>query len=609
MTASPSSRKLASAVLLSCAVLATSAAGQVGPPVRLLPPQGQTQQGLEPPPPPPNFGQLPPGQLPGQLPTPMPRIEPPPRGETVPRPPPVRVDALQAPDPSNVGLLDPARGGFPLDMWRGTRRATVQALLPQLPAGAPSPAMQDLARRLLLSAANPPGGPSGGAPLLGLRLERLAAAGRVAEVAELLKASGGRPDDPNLALALIEAALLAEDTDAACAQAKSAMASRPGPEIAKVAAFCQATGGEKNAAALAGDLLREQGQKDDAYFTLLDQLTGARRVGKLTSLKQASALHLMMLRATKQSIPDDAARDASNPAVLRAIAASTNASADTRLDAAERAAAAGALTPAELGQIYADLRITTEERNAAAKGDGKRGPRSFAVLYQVAQGESEDGKRLELLRRAMAMARGDGRFVPAAQLWQSVAATIQPTGTLENGAGDMARVLLANGDAKKARDWLQVERRAGLELWPLTLIGDGGTTQAWTPQRLGEWLQANAARDGSAEIKARRAQLLLAMLEALGYGVLDEHWDAVLASPARGAGDTPAPAVWRALRQAAQDKRLGESVLAGLVAIGEGGPGRANPAVIATAVEALRNVRLDREARALALEALLAGGL
>lgn len=600
MNALPSSRVVLVVLALLAAPGQAPVLAQVGPPVRLVP-QGPAPQAD------PAFRPVPPAPpiTPGLAPIPA---APPPRGEVVPRAQAVRVDPLQAPDPSNIGLLDASRGGLPFDMWRGSRRATVQALMPLLPASAPSPAMQALMRRLLLSAANPPGGPGGGPPLLGLRVERLAAAGRIGDMAELLKGAGSRLEDPALAQARIDAALLAGDTDQACAGAKQEMGSRPLPGVAKVAAFCQAIAGEKNAAALAGDLLREQGVKDDAYFSLLDQLTGARRAAKLTSLKQASALHLAMLHATRQNIPDDATREAP-PAVLRAIAASTNASSEARLDAAERSAAAGAIAPDELAQFYGGLRSSADERAAALKADPKRTPRAGALLFQAAEAESEEGKKLALLRRALAIARAEGRFVNAARVWQGVAVSIVPSGTLGSGAGDMARALLAVGELNRARSWMEVDQAAGLELWPLTLVADGARSQPWTPQRLGEWLAANGAREGTAEAKARRAQLLFAVLEALGFGVPDTEWDGVLASPARGAGETPAPAVWRAMRQAALERRVGEAVLAALVALGDGGPGRAHPTVVATAIEALRAVRLDNDARAIALEALIAGGL
>src|SRR5437868_6543021 len=74
--------------------------------------------------------------------------------------------------------------------------------------------------------------------LLGLRIERLAAMGRLADANELAKLAGGRFDDPALSVTRTDAALLAGDTDTACAEVKTELARRAGPALTKVAAFC-----------------------------------------------------------------------------------------------------------------------------------------------------------------------------------------------------------------------------------------------------------------------------------------------------------------------------------------------------------------------------------
>ena len=85
----------------------------------------------------------------------------------------VEVGVLQAPDPEAIGLMEESEGGFPYDMWRGSDRALIERLLPRLPAGATSRAMNGLTRRLLLTTAAPPVGPAEGS-LLAIRIERLA---------------------------------------------------------------------------------------------------------------------------------------------------------------------------------------------------------------------------------------------------------------------------------------------------------------------------------------------------------------------------------------------------------------------------------------------------
>ena len=69
------------------------------------------------------------------------------------------------------------------------------------------------------------------------------------------------------------------------------------------------------------------------------------------------------------------------------------------------------------------------------------------------------------------------------------------------------------------------------------------------------------------------------------------------------------PALWHSLRAAAADKRLGETVLLVLVALGQRDLAQASPLTLSAVIVALRQVGLDAEARALAVEAAIAAGV
>jgi hypothetical protein len=60
-----------------------------------------------------------------------------------------------------------------------------------------------------------------------------------------------------------------------------------------------------------------------------------------------------------------------------------------------------------------------------------------------------------------------------------------------------------------------------------------------------------------------------------------------------------------ALTRTAQERRVGETVLNALVALGPGGPTRAQGQTVARVVKALMAVGLRNEARAIATEAVL----
>ena len=140
------------------------------------------------------------GVEPAQLgPTPLHQAREPAEGE----PPPaierpagaVRVERLGVVSREVIGLTDADQQRFGLDLWRGTRRVVVETLLPHLPSRIRSPAMRLLARRLLLTAAEPPAGEAGETPLIALRIERLIAMGAIDDARELLTRAPAS-DDP-----------------------------------------------------------------------------------------------------------------------------------------------------------------------------------------------------------------------------------------------------------------------------------------------------------------------------------------------------------------------------------------------------------------------------
>ena len=131
----------------------------------------------------------------------------------------VEVGSIQAPDPEAIGLMEEAEGGFPYDMWRGSDRALIERMLPRLPAGGTSRAMNDLARRLLLSTAAPPAGPAK-ENLLAIRIERLAAMGDSVSMNHLMRSVPPDLYDSALLQTRLDFLLLIADYVGACSLAR-----------------------------------------------------------------------------------------------------------------------------------------------------------------------------------------------------------------------------------------------------------------------------------------------------------------------------------------------------------------------------------------------------
>jgi hypothetical protein len=139
-------------------------------------------------------------------------------------------------------------------------------------------------------------------------------------------------------------------------------------------------------------------------------------------------------------------------------------------------------------------------------------------------------------------------------------------------------------------------------LWPYRLAISAGSSGLDT-QDLEAWWNSLT---GEAPEKSTRADMVFAVLEALGYKVPATAWQKLLAASERKQVEMPSLAVWRGMIVASQELQTGLGVASALVGLGTGAPGESHPALVSNAILALRSLSLEREARQLSLEALAA---
>ncbi len=528
----------------------------------------------------------------------------------------VQVSPLQALDPSSVGLIGPEEGGLGPALWVGSERAQIEALIPRIPVGTVSRAMQQLTRRLLTSTAPVPAGQPTVESLLGLRAERLAAAGDIAAAEELIRLAPPQLEDPLIARVEADGLLLAGDNNGACARIESEVANGSNePYWIKRLSFCRALNGEIAAARLAADLLRELGETgDDAFFTLVAALSGDSR-SAVVSLIDPTPLHLAMLRAASQNIPADAVPGA-GPAILRAIASAPNTELDVRLEAAEAAEAVGALSSTALAQIYASVIFSVDETASAVTiAQESPGPRANALLFQVSQIQTVPAARAEALSAAWLVGRQSGGFMTSARISQSALRSFDPEPELAWFAGDAGLALLAAGETEMARRWFDMARdmaseqqpgaaRAVLDLWPLMQIAVLNEPIPFLPEIVASWWSGQQYLPETRRLE--KASLIYTLFEAFDFPVPAEDWIALLDGPLSTGANIPSAAALRGLRTAARGARIGETVLYTLLILGHAGPAGVSAQTLDEVVRALRAVGLDGDARAIAVEAVLA---
>ncbi|WP_316977838.1 hypothetical protein [Shumkonia mesophila] len=536
----------------------------------------------------------------------------------------VQVQPLQAIDADSVGTLSLAEGGFGEAMWRGTPRALLERLLPYLPVAVDSAAMQSLARRLLLSAAVPPpveGGKKGS--LLATRADLLLRMGAFEAVDALLAVTPNRTEDPALARIEANARFLANDNARACALVATRIRDTDTDYWQKALIFCQILAGQHAQASLGVSLLREAKVDDPPFFALVDALiAGAGKGGRvekparvLDKMPAPTPLILAMARAAGVQLPADVVA-LNQPGVLRVVATSPNGPVEVRLDAAERAEAAGGLPAETLRQLYMAVDFPDEAlANPLSRAEAGSGPLSRALLYRAAQLQTVPIAQAEAIGRAFQLARKGDRQASAARAFMPILKRIPPSAELIWFAPEAVRAFLLGGEVEMAKSWFGVLRASALfnpesaaavtALRPILRLAGSAEAADWKPEELSAWwTDARKTENGRS-----KAGLLLSLFDAFGEPLPDDLSAELLDEPDRLMAPVPEPPLWFRLRGAAAAGRIGETVLLSLVTLGDEGPAAVDPMALRDVLSRLRAVNLEADARALAVEAALAAGL
>ncbi|MCA0200367.1 MAG: hypothetical protein LCH56_05960, partial [Proteobacteria bacterium] len=241
-------------------------------------------------------------------------------------------------------------------------------------------------------------------------------------------------------------------------------------------------------------------------------------------------------------------------------------------------------------------------------------------LFQTALAQNVPAARAEVIARALDLTRADRGIkgpdlITVGRLYAPLILDITPSPDLIWFSGAAARALLAAGELEKGREWLALARsmaRTSIEagqvadgLWPIDRLMTEGAPTRIPPQALQAWRET-VPQDRRAEYQG----ILLNVLTAVGEPITAADWLPAMdnSAPAVTMTVTP-PRIINGLKLARRDKRVGETVVFALLALGEEGPSSVEPAALQDVIAALMAVGREHDARALAVEALLVEGL
>ena len=391
----------------------------------------------------------------------------------------VEVGTLGTTEGPAVGLLDSENGGLGEGLWSGSERAAIEDLLSRVPLVSPDPAIRALAKRIVLTKAAAPAGPSKRA-LVTVRIEKLLDAGLIDE-AGALAAQASVPNDPDFARVQADALLTADRAADVCGAATATRLSAGEPFWLELRAYCAAAGGDQPTADLTRAVLEAQGHSDQAYDTLVDDVLNHKSAPP-GPIAHPNAMHLFLLQQAGLPIPGDVAAAMGTSANLLAMRDTRNPP-QVRAAAAERIVRRGAVSVRELRTLADALDIPLSRMaNAAADAQGAPFFAGQVLLRRAAVIEPRPDAKAQLVYQALLLGDKAGLLPLAAGLQDDIVAAIKPTPANHGMADLFARALLLAGLPDAAARWL----------------GDGDVLQTAV-----DLAAPNPARDAKAQLAYR----------------------------------------------------------------------------------------------------------
>lgn len=522
-------------------------------------------------------------------------------------------------DPETLGTLSPEQGGLGASLWKDASRALVDRLMPAINLPTPSYTLNDLARRMFLTtAAAPMPAASGQAPvrtLMAQRLEGLMNLGAVREAWHLFTLADPTLIDPVTLTRLVEASLIGPESKKICDAVSGLMAAQAGQKSMrldwqKTLLICQLRDGDKKAVQLSLDMMKEQKVNRDVFVQLLERnvLGKKKRLPRhLTPLRPAV---LALLRETGRSLPSYLYKKPAAFLVPELVQAKAQKQKD-RIKLAERSAASGILSKAQLIDVYQDVVSGRKSKKA-----GKATPPSIyrAMLFHAAKHEESPQKKINLIQKYLDDLPKSYQVSIPGQIAADVLLQVPVTSDQNSNAVFMARLFAMTGHMNKAMEWLNLARGVASRLgaidkeinqnWPVFVLA-GMVADGDYALGMKKWL-AFTIDNKSKKRHAQRdyAGRVLLLLSASGYVVSETAWQSVIELSPPEKQKAPSPVLLERMHQVAKAGRKGEAILLGLLLQSSGG--QSSLSVMVDTVRALRLAGLNSEMQSLARE-ILAG--
>lgn len=503
-------------------------------------------------------------------------------------------------DPAAAGAIDPGAARLPAGLWRGSDRAEAANQVAATPARIGSPTLRDLAKRVLAVAAEPPAGAQLAPGFASMRAAALLRMGEAGLAASLMGAVPRSQRSEAADLLFLDSSLLAQDRSGACAVARSRIGRADSIVFAQASAFCEALAGDRTRAEFQAALIAERAPDETAYFQLLDLVTGATdKPGRaIKRLKDPTPLHIAMLDAAGQpprGLPKD--KDTAFALALERLAVR-----DPGVALKDRTVAGWRTLVANAADLDPLRQLFLAGASNPPKSPGGKVIAKFAEVVAVPPGPDRAVGLAELLMRGADADAGP----QVAHLAGPLLAALQPIASGPDIAGRVARGLILTNEMRPARRWLASLDAASAvpgaadqssRLMQLLALATGRDVAPFLAPDVGLWFGAVGADAG-------KAALLADLRAAAGLLIPPE----LTAISLTWSSERPTLPRVDDLAAVAAAGKIGEAALIATQAVAAA-EAKDRPFALAAAARALGDVGLTDDARRLAVEAAIAGGL
>jgi hypothetical protein len=512
----------------------------------------------------------------------------------------------------SIGLLSQgADGGLGEDVWVGSDRATITRLIPAAPRVTGFPEIQDLLRRLYLTAAKPDyfnkngNRPDPGRDLLTLRIQKLESMGLYSEAIKLYSLNTGEPYHEKLARAGVLGMMEGGKGSLGCLETRTVMDRFGQLEFWQTLdAVCDIS---------LAKMSRADGSSPDindidlggSDSKILDRLAKTPnftyRVSTPADIEVLTPLERAALQINNAFVFEhfhDVPGKPVSPAAFGIMLGNRNLSESIKFSILTESASYG-LKPLSDIQIQYDL-VKDDSR------DKPVGWRMLPTLYARADDADPGAAQAATIAQAIDLSRSYGGAYALAPFADMLAAA-NPASFNDRQASDAVRAMIVSGKTVSA-PWLA--RVAGLahdRSSLLLVIAAELNTDLSTESKL----NTPALNTLFGQLEPREKALIAALYEKLDKGnelhnyTVQDVYAKLNGLTASGDYVMPTSDLTESLAQAYKDKKLGESILLSAIALQGVQPGTVNPGLLQEVVDGMTTVGLTKEARILASEAIL----